>query len=417
MPPAGGEGEGRPPLTRRHFRRATTGLALSSIPLLAACGKTAAPRSTLRINLRLTAYERAFFAHAVLPPFEAAQNARVEFIDGTTDEAIGALRGGTSRADLLAIDTEILGLLIAEGWTTDLRDQRERLRAAVIPATIAAGELHGTLHALPYRPTTWITFYNAVLLAGAKVAPPTTWDALLAAAQALRAPDGTGQVALQGATTEAVGGPAAQSLVELVWAFGGDPLTLADDGSRAAADFLARLAPALAPASREAKFDTLTRDRATGRVALGPNWPVVATDLIQRGGKADIAATPTIAGPGGDARLLSGQVLIVPRNAAQPALARAFAAHLRASAQQAAFARELAWFPLREDAYAAAPAWQAPIAAVALDALRDARALPPLANREAFDAALGTAFRQIAFEGVAPATALAAAAERLKAVR
>lgn len=403
------------PLTRRRF---LTGIgALAAMPLFAGCGENAAPKTTLRINLRLTAYERAFFVRAILPPFEAAHNALVEFTGGTTGEAIGALRGGSSQVDLLGIDTEILGLLIAEGWTTDLNSERDRLRTDVIPSTIAAGDVNGTLHALPYRPTTWITFYNAALLGEARVAPPMTWDAFLTAAQALRGQDGVGQVALQGATTETVGGPAAQTLVEMIWAFGGDPLTLADDGSRAAADFLARLTPALASASRDAKFDTLTRDLANDRVALGPNWPVVATDLIQRGGKATIAAVPTVAGPGGNARVLSGQVLIVPNGAAQPALARHFAAHLRAKEQQIALARELAWFPTREDAYASAPAWQAPIAAIALDALRTARALPPFASRESFDAVLGGAFRQIAFESASPAAALATATERLKAVR
>ena len=415
---AAGRGHSTPPiLTRRHLLATAAGLALTTVPFLSGCGTVAAPRTPLRVNLRLTAYERAFFARAILPPFEEANNARVEFTSGTTDEAIGALRGGTSQVDLLAVDTEILGLLIAERLTTDLSAERERLRAEVIPSTLAAGEAGGALHALPYRPTTWITFYNSARLAAADVMPPRTWDELLVTADRLRAPDGAGQVALQGATTETVGGPAAQTLVELVWAFGGDPLTLADAGSRAAGDFLARLAPLLAPASWEAKFDTLTRDLANDRVALGPNWPVVATDLIQRGGKADIAATPTIAGPAGGPRVLSGQVLIIPKNATQPELARAFAAHLRGEETQAALARELAWFPLREDAFAFAPTWQQPIAAAALDALRGARALPPLANREAFDAALGVAFRQIAFEGIAPASALATAAERLRGVR
>jgi ABC-type glycerol-3-phosphate transport system substrate-binding protein len=389
----------------------------TALPLLGGCGTSAVPKATLRVNLRLTAYERSFFKHAILPPFEEANNVRVEFTPGTTDEAIGALRGGSSRADLLAVDTEILGLLIAEGLTTDLNDERDGLRAAIIPSTLGALEANGALHALPYRPTTWITFYNRPQFAAAGVAPPRTWDELLMAAEAIRNADGSGQIALQGATTETIGGPAAQSFVELIWAFGGDPLTLTDDGSRAAADYLARLAQHLAPASRDAKFDTLTRDLATDRVALGPNWPVVATDLIQRGGKADIAVAPTIAGPASGARVLSGQVLLIPKNAARPDLARLFAGHLRTQATQATLARELAWFPLREDAFSAAPDWQQPVAAAALEALRGARALPPIANREAFDAALGTAFRQIAFEGVAPITALVTAANALRAVR
>lgn len=407
-----------PTLTRRRLLTAGAGLTLAAtLPLLGGCGKSAAPKATLRVNLRLTAYERSFFTRATLPPFEETNNVRVEFTPGTTDEAIGALRGGTNQADLLAVDTEILGLLIAEGLTTELNGEREVLRGSVIPSTLGSLEANGVLHALPYRPTTWITFYNRAQFATAGVAPPRTWDELLSAAAAVRAADGAGQIALQGATTETVGGPAAQSFVELIWAFGGDPLTLTDDGSRAAADYLARLAPRLAPASRDAKFDTLTRDLATDRVALGPNWPVIAADLIQRGGKAEIAVAPTIAGPATGARVLSGQVLLIPKNAARPDLARLFAAHLRTQPNQTALARELAWFPVREDAFAAAPDWQQPVATVALAALRDARALPAFANREVFDAALGTAFRQIAFEGVAPPTALDTAAGKLKGVR
>lgn len=406
-----------PALTRRRLLTAGAGLTLAAaLPFLDGCGTTALPQTTLRVNLRLTAYERSFFVHTILPPFEAANNVRVEFTPGTTDEAIGALRGGTSQADLLAVDTEILGLLIAEGLTTDLSTERDRLRGEVIPSTLGAVEANGVLHALPYRPTTWITFYNRALFDTAGVAPPRTWDEMLSAAAEVRTPDGAGQIALQGATTETVGGPAAQSLVELLWAFGGDPLILTDDGSHAAADYLARLAPRLAPASRDAKFDTLTRDLATNRVALGPNWPVVATDLIQRGGKDDIAVAPTIAGPASAARVLSGQVLLIPKNAARPDLARIFAAHLRATATQTSLARELAWFPVREEAFSAAPDWQQPVAIAALEALRGARALPTFANREAFDAALSTAFRQIAFEGIAPATALATAADKVRGV-
>ncbi len=384
--------------------------------LLGGCSQGQAPRATLRVNLRLTAYERSIFQRTIIPAFEATHAARVEFAGGTGDETIGALRAGQTPVDLLAVDTEILGLLIAEGVTADLSAEEAQLRQEVIPSTIAAGKQQGRLYALPYRPTTWVTFYNSVLLEKAGVEPPQHWDDFLNASRRLRAADGSGQAALQGALTATLGGPASQTLVELLWAFGGDPLQPTGSEALAAGEFLAQLAPTLAPGSRDAKFDTLTRDLATDRVAIGPNWPVVATDLIQRGGKEAIAATPTLSGPQGQARLLSGQLLIIPKNAAQPDLARAFAAHLRTSGSQTTVARELAWFPLREDAYQAAPEWQQPIATVALAALREARALPPIAQRERFEVALGEAFRQIAFEQVPPARALASAAEQLRGI-
>src|SRR5207302_709495 len=78
------------------------------------------------------------------------------------------------------------------------------------------------------------------------------------------------------------------ALIELVWACGGDPLALDDAGSRAAGAYLARLAPALAPVSTEAKFDSMTTALGSDRVALGADWAVVAADLLQRGGKRGI---------------------------------------------------------------------------------------------------------------------------------
>lgn len=401
-----------PSLTRRRFLGATTALAVGGVvPFLGGCGRSSVPPPTLRVHLRLSAYERAFFTRTILPPFERARNVRVALGGGTTDEAIGALHEDAGRFDLVGIDTEQLGLLLADHLVSDVNDQRTALDAAIPSNILAALEQGGKLHALPYRPTTWVTFYNSALLGAAGVAPPRTWDELLVVAGKVRDDKG-GKVALQGAASAA-----GQSLVELVWAFGGDPLTLDDAGSRAAADFLARLAPLLAPATRDANFDTLTRDLGTDRVALGPNWPVVATDLLQRGGKPDLAVSATIAGPLGRPRVLSGQVLIVPTGAQQRDHALALAAHLRGQEIQRTLARELAWFPAREDTFDSAPTWQQGVASAAREALRTARALPPLAQRADFDLILGTAFRQIAFEGILPPTALATAAARLPALR
>jgi len=405
------------PFTRRTFLAA--GLGLAALPLLAGCGAgdASAPPTPLRVHLNLTAYERAVFVRLVIPPFEAAQGARVDLTDGTTDEAIGALGNDNGALDLLSVDTEALGGLLAGKLTSDVGTERAALADGIVPSVLGALEANGALHALPYRPTTWITYYNTTLFGAARLDPPRTWDELLAAAGTLRAAGGGGQIALQGATTATAGGPAAQSFVELIWAFGGDPLQPNGDGARAAGAFLARLGPQLSAGSRDAKIDTMTRDLATNAAALGPNWPSVATDLLQRGGKTDLAVAPTLGGPVGSARVLSGQILVVPPGAKQRKLALAFAAHLRSRAMQELFARELAWLPARADAFPAAPAWQSGVAAAALAALRGSRALPPLADRADFDTTLGDAFRQIAFEGADPNTALATTAGKLASVR
>ena len=232
-------------------------------------------------------------------------------------------------------------------------------------------------------------------------------------AAAARAANGDGLVAAQGAE----GAAAAQSLIELVWACGGDPLALDDAGSRAAGAYLERLAPALAPVSAEAKFDSMTTALGSDRVALGANWAVVAADLLQRGGKRGIGVYAGPAGPSGNARLLSGQVLVAPAKAAGRAGALALARYLWSRPVQEQLAANLAWTPMRTDAFDAAPEWQRPVATIALGALRAARALPPLPDRDAANAALSDAFRGIAFQQVPPAQALDRAASRLRALR
>lgn len=399
-------------VTRRRLLQ--LGLAL---PLLQACGRATGPTTTLNVFLPLDAYERAFFARQVLPPFTQQHQISVQLSRGTGAEAIEQLvqadRTGTASVDLLALDLEHLGALIAGGIVQPLDRQRDTVPETTIPTLAPALEVAGTRYALPFRPAIWLTFYNAALLGEYGAAPPATWEALLALAGALPATTGAGQIALQGAT----GAPAAQSLLELVWAFGGDPLRLDDDGARAAGDYLQRLAPLLSPLSATAKFDTMTAALGSNRVALGANWSVVAADLLQRGGNRNIRVYPGPAGPAGNVRLLSGQVLAVPARTRQREAALLFADYLLSQPVQRLLAGQLAWTPVRADAFDAAPAWQAPVAQAIHAALPTARALPLLIPSETVNIILSDAFRAIAFERAAPRATLAEAARRLQAVR
>lgn len=404
----GGGGEGFP---RRRFLAGAAALTL--LPFLSACSAEATPTpGTLRVHLRLTAYERSFFERAILPDFARTHGLRVVWEDGTVEEATARLGDPQTTTDLIGIDTERLGALIAGQLLQPVEGQRAALDAAPWRGMLPALESGGKLYGLPYRPTTWIEFANRALLDEAGIAPPPTWADLLVAASRLRASNGAGLVALQGA----IGEPAARTLVELIWAFDGDPLAPAGAGSLAAGEFLARLGPLLSPVSRDASFASMTKALGAGEVAIGPNWPVVAADLVQRGGQPQIVAYAGPAGPNGGSRLLSGQVLAVPRHATNPAGGIAFATYLRDTATQATLARELAWIPPSEQALDAVPDWQRQVATVAQAALRTARTLPPLAAREVFDGVMGEAFRAIAFDGEAPAVALQKAKEGLQGV-
>lgn len=402
---------GRAALTRRQLL-----LLGALLPALQFCGRQASPARRLRVFLPLDAYERAIFEREILPPFARQHGVAVTLEPGTGAEVVERLRtsagGATGSLALAAIDLETLGGLVTARAVAPLNAYRARLPRETPPACVQAIESAGTLYALPWRPAIWVSFYNREALAARQLAPPTTWDAFRDVATRLHDAGATGQAALQGAA----GGPAAQSLVELVWAFGGDPLALDDPGSLAAANALAGLAPVLAPSSTSAKVDTLTTALGNGSVALGPNWAAVARDLLQRGGERAIATYSGPAGPVGGFRLISGQVLVVPASAGAEPLTAALLDYLWSAPVQRQLAARLAWLPLRPSAYDALPDWFRPTGFAARDALATARALPPLPNRDAVDAILGDTFRALAFAGVPARDALANGAARLRAL-
>ena len=205
-------------LSRRAFVGATSALALA--PLLAGCRtETIAPPATVRVHLRLSAYERTFFEQTLLPAYARDRNLKITLEGGTTDEAIGRLGDPLAGIDLLAIDTERLGALVADGAVQAVEGQRAALAEPIWRGMLPALESGGKLYAIPYRPTTWIEFYNRTILDAAKLAPPQTWDDLLGAANRLGETGAAARVGLQGAAGE----PAARTLAELIWAYGGDP--------------------------------------------------------------------------------------------------------------------------------------------------------------------------------------------------
>jgi trehalose transport system substrate-binding protein len=90
--------------------------------------------------------------------------------------------------------------------------------------------------------------YHETKFAAYGLQPPRTWDELLAVAQRFKAEEGIGRVLLQGTLDLNT----ATQVVEFIWAAGGDPLVLNDQGSVQAFAFLQQLAPFLAPETRRA---------------------------------------------------------------------------------------------------------------------------------------------------------------------
>lgn len=387
-----GPSTGRPRFSRRGFL-----VAGALTPLIAGCTRQPAPRPVLHVFLGLDAYERTLFERELLPAFARRTGTEVWLAGGTPAEMrerIAAPPLGEERPDLAALDLEMLGDLAPAGAVASLEDYRVHLPPTAPAAVVGALAWNGALVALPWRPAVWLNYYDRASFSAAGIAPPETWAALPRAANALRSTSATTGIALQGAA----GGPAAQTLLELVWSFGGDPLRLDDAGSLTACRYVASIAPLLSSVTATAKIDSMSTALSTGRIAWGPNWSVAARDLLQKAGEPELTAYVGPAGPGGATHLISGQVLVIPRHATKRELALQFVDYLWSPSTQRWLAARLAWPPLLPEAFDALPAWQQPIAGALASAFASARFLPPLPDRAALESILSDVFRAIAFE-------------------
>lgn len=381
-------------------------------PVLSACGTATPPRRQLRVFLGLDAYERGVFERDINPGFTDQSGIEILLTRGTGAETRELIAAGSPNEvpDLAALDLEVIGDLASRASIAAVDDQRDRIPSTAPAALVSALNWNQSLIGLPWRPSVWVAYYNRARFDGAGTSPPDTWSALANIAARLPGAANGGSFALQGAP----GSPAAQSMIELVWAFGGNPLRLDDDGSLQAARYVERLAPALSPVSANGKIDTIATALGTGQIAWGLNWTVTARELLQKTGNPNLAAHPGPAGPGGRAHLISGQVFVFPRQSRERESALAFVHYLWSTAVQGVLAARLAWVPLIAPAFAALPAWQQPASAAIQAALASARRLPPLPNRPAVDQVLSTLFRALAFERKPADAALTESAQRLR---
>lgn len=337
----------------------------------------------------------------IFPPFAAQHKITIRGIQAEAADAVKKVtamhRAGRMQVDVLRQDVLLLQPLVAAGVMEDLTAYRVDIPASAIPSLLQVGSFDGATYFLPYRPNVQIAYYDAERFAAAGLQPPETWEALLAAAKQFQTADGIGRVLLHGAldlntTTH---------LVEFIWAAGGDPLVLNDAGSVQALTFLQRLAPALAPETRRATWNTTNTFLATGAVYLARNWPFGARLLVQQAGKTQIRAYHGWRGPVREAHVLGGEMLGIPRGAPQRELALAFVRYLMSQSVQERLVSHLGWPAFRTDAYGTLQAWQAPYVAAVREALPHALPRPQVPQWGEVARALVGVFREIVYDGQA----------------
>ena len=343
---------------------------LPALLLLVACGERS--RSPAPVSL--------VFKHArILGPadpipglirdFEAAHpgvRVRSEALPWTSDDQhqlyVINLEGRSPGFDVMMLDVIWVPEFARAGWLLDLssRVSPEEL-AQYFPSTVAAATWEGRVWALPWNMNVGLLYYRADLLAKHGLAPPATWDELVATVQRIQAAERDPRLdgyLWQGKQYEGL----TVNALEAFWA--NDTRLLAPDGATfpdpaRAADalaFLRRLIESgVSPRWVTAGDEELTRRAfGDGRAIFLRNWPYVL-DLIEAPdspvrGRVGIAPLPGRTRDTAGRGSTGGSHLGVSRRTAHPEEAIALARFLTSEgAQRAMLAGTL--YPTRTALY------------------------------------------------------------------
>jgi trehalose transport system substrate-binding protein len=276
-----------------------------------------------------------------------------------------------------------------------LPEAQDLIPAATIPALLEVLQFDGQYYFLPARPNVQITYYNENRFNEYGVAPPKTWDELLAAGQTIQEAAGIGQISIQGAP----GGPVGVTVTQFLWQAGGDPMTINNEAGAAAFGFMQSLEPYLTPQYQTAKFDTDNTYLLNETSILAQNWPFGVNVIVDEGGKTEIKTYSGWTGPVEEAHVLGGDVFGIVSGTQNRDMALDFARYFMSQAIQQELTSQLGWPAIREDAFGAVQDWQVPYFETIREALTKVRARPNVAYWLEVEGILGNAFNDIVSGG------------------
>jgi len=367
--------------------------------LLSALSACRSDEHTLTIAAALLPSELPAY-QAVLRDFEDRSGYRVVVVPQQYPDIRRALAAeaaaGTGTLDLVELDVYSLAAAADDVAVLDEAALQPDLDA-LSPQTVRAGRIDG-LRFLPHRVAWQAMIYNHDVLKD----PPRTWEDLIAVARTH-----PGRIAFKGALYEGL----TCDVLPFVWEGGGSGTAFDDAGARAAFDLFHRLAPFLHPQSATFKESTIAEAMARGEIILHLNWPFVMSLYASQGLAPDpIRSAPLPRGPAGEATVLGGGYIAIPRRAPQRAAATRLARYLISRPVQARFRRELGWFSARRDV----PVDAAGGLLQGFAAMRDdVRSRPEGPDYPRLSRLWQEAFRAAVFEGADPPAALARAAREL----
>ena len=280
-------------------------------------------------------------------------------------EGAGPLGRASPGFDVMMLDVIWVPEFARAGWLLDLTPRLVPGELDVFfPSAVEAARQGGRVWALPWNMNVGLLYYRRDLLAKYGLAPPETWNDLVAQAERVRA--GEGNPRLQGFLWQ---GKQYEGLMvnvlEGLWASGTD--LLGPDGrifpdpprAQAVLAFMRGLiARGVSPPWTTAADEELTR-RAFGRgeAVFLRNWPY-ALDLMEAGdspvrGRVGIAALPRHRDGTRGAGSTGGSHLAVYRGTRHPELALELARALTSETAQRLMVTGAALYPTRVALYSA----------------------------------------------------------------
>jgi len=294
--------------------------------------------------------------------------------------------------DLIAVDINRLGLLVEKGLVGELaKSYDEIVPPALLPTLRPLLTYDGKFYFAPFRPNIKIAYYNESKFQQYGLDPPETWEELLAVAKRFKDEEGVGRVAIQGYP----GAASAVTMIEFICAAGGDPFTLADQGSVDALAFLQKLEPYLAREYAETRFDTANELLIDEVVYLVDNWTFGIKVVVEDAGKEEIKAYSGWKGPKEECHTLGGDVMAVPKGAPHPDKAIELIELLISKKIQSALVKSLRWPPARFDAYENFPPQIEPYFDAVSEALVHAKRRPTAPQWLLMERCLDDAFEQL----------------------
>ena len=273
------------------------------------------------------------------------------------------LEGRGAAFDVMMLDVVWVAEFARAGWLLDLRPWVPQAELAPhFPSTVEPATWSGGVWALPWLMNVGVLYYRADLLARHALAPPRTWEELVAQIVRIRTAEGDPRldgVVWQGRQYEGL----TVNTLEAMWANGAR--VLAEDGRplpdpERTADALAfqrhLITSGASPSWVTAADEELSRRHfGDGRAIFLRNWPY-AMDLFRQPGslvrgKVAIAPLPGRAGVAAGVGSSGGAHLGVDRRTRHPELAAALVRFLASAAAQKTMSERGALNPTRMALY------------------------------------------------------------------